>query len=303
MKLGIFQGAFAPHVPLQDCLQAARLEGFDGFELSLETALELLPEAHNEQTEAIQAIQRSVGLLEPRPGGIRYESQPSDWLAAKTWAGQFDLALVGISTMQLFYYPLSSPVKTVQERALDLVRKMIDITAATGGDIVLVAPGMVQQDTTYQQAWERTQRALEKLLPYAQEKRITLGLENIWNKFLLSPLEFARFIDDFQSPWIGAYFDVANILAYGNPDQWISYLGNRVKRVHFKDFRLDISGIQGFTHLLHGDVPWQRVMQALRAVQFDGWIIAEVTPYRTNPEQTLSDTFSALKSILSLSTS
>jgi L-ribulose-5-phosphate 3-epimerase len=302
MKLGIFQGAFAPGLPLQECLQAARAEGFDGFELSLETELDLLPEAYNERTEAIQAIQRSVGLELPRPGGIRFESEPAEWLTTKSWADKIGLKLVGISTMQLFYYPLSSPVTIVAARALDLVRKMIDVTAATGGDIVLVAPGMVQNDTSYREAWERTLYALEELLPYAEEKKVILAIENIWNKFLLSPLEFARFIDDFQSPWLGAYFDVANILAYGNPDQWIGYLGNRVKRVHFKDFRLDISGIQGFTHLLHGDVPWRKVMQALRAVQFDGWIIAEVTPYRTNPEQTLPDTLAALKSILSMST-
>jgi L-ribulose-5-phosphate 3-epimerase len=302
VKLGIFQGAFAPQLPMEDCLRIARLEGFDGFELSLETALDLLPEAYNEQTESIRAIQRSVGLLDPRPGGIRYESQPAEWFAIKPFAEKLDLRLISISTMLLFYYPLSSPIQVVRERALDIVRKMIDITAGVGGDLVLVAPGMVQGDTTYKQAWERTQVALEKLLPYAEERRISLALENIWNKFLLSPLEFARFIDAFQSPWIGAYFDVANILAYGNPDEWISYLGNRIKRVHFKDYRLDIGGIQGFTNLLHGDVPWQKVMQALNAIQYDGWIVAEVTPYRTKPEQTLPDTFAALKSILSLPT-
>lgn len=298
MKLGIFQGAFPPALSLKACLTSAKAAGFEGFELSLETAEALLPEAYNEETESILAIQKSVGLLDPKPGGIRFESAPEDWLGLQSISRQLSMNVTSISTMQLFYYPLSSPIPTVKTRSIEIVKKMIDMMAGLGGDLVLVAPGMVTGASDYAETWQRTRAAIEELLPYAQEKNILLALENIWNKFLLSPLEFAQFIDDFQSPWIGAYFDVANIMAYGNPDQWIRHLGPRLKRVHFKDYRLDIGGIQGFTHLLHGDVPWEKVRRALFDIQYDGWIIAEVTPYRSHPEQTIPDTFAAMQRII-----
>jgi L-ribulose-5-phosphate 3-epimerase len=299
MKLGIFQGAFPAALNLSACLRSAKAAGFAGFELSLETAEALLPEAYNEETESILAIQKSVGLLEPKPDGVRFESAHEDCPEIKTMAQQAAINITSISTMQLFYYPLSSPIPTVKSRAVEIVRCMIDVMAGLGGDLVLVAPGMVTGASDYAETWPRTRAAIEELLPYAEEKKIQLALENIWNKFLLSPIEFAQFIDDFRSPWIGAYFDVANILAYGNPDQWIRHLGSRLLRVHFKDYRLDLGGIQGFTHLLHGDVPWGKVRQALFDIQYDGWIIAEVTPYRAYSEQTIPDTYAAMQHILS----
>jgi L-ribulose-5-phosphate 3-epimerase len=298
MKLGIFQGSFPPNLCLDECLSTAQKAGFEGFELSLETAEPLIPEAYNEDTESILAIQKSVGLLEPKLGGVRFESDPSTWKELLNTSSNLGIKIISISTMQSFYYPLSSPIPVVQARAIQIVRRMIDVIAYLGGDVVLVAPGMVSADTTYQEAWDRTFSALEGLIPYAEERRVCLALENIWNKFLLSPLEFARFIDDFNSPWVGAYFDVANIMAYGHPDLWIRHLGSRLKRVHFKDFSLEINGIRGFTHLLHGDVPWKKVMSALCDIGYDGWLVAEVTPYRTNPEQTIPDTYAAMQSIL-----
>jgi hexulose-6-phosphate isomerase len=127
-----------------------------------------------------------------------------------------------------------------------------------------------------------------------------LGIENIWNKFLLSPLEFVDFIDSFDSPWLGAYFDVANILDYGYPDHWIEDLGDRLKRIHFKDYRQDVGGVAGFTNLLQGDVPWDRVITALNKINYRGWIVAEITPYQSLPEQALKDTHSALEAIFSV---
>jgi hexulose-6-phosphate isomerase len=208
--------------------------------------------------------------------------------------------IISISTMQLFHYPLSSPIPAIRERAIDIVKKMIDAMVYLGGDLVLVAPGMVTSEVSYQTAWQNARRALQMILPYAAERQIGLGIENIWNKFLLSPLEFVDFIDSFDSPWLGAYFDVANILQYGYPDHWIEDLGNRLKRIHFKDYRQDIGGVAGFTNLLQGDVPWDRVIKALNKINYRGWIVAEVTPYQSAPEQALKDTHSALEAIFSI---
>ena len=300
VQWGIFQGAFPAGHHLHDCFQLARTNGFAGFELSLETSLPLLTEAYTDSTESILAIERSVGLDRPRPGGLRFESNMNDLAEIKRAAEVADLRIISISTMQLFHYPLSSPVPVIRERAIDVVKKMIDAMVYLGGDLVLVAPGMVTGDVNYQTAWQNARRALQMILPYAAERQIALGIENIWNKFLLSPLEFVDFIDSFDSPWIGAYFDVANILDYGYPDHWIEDLGNRLKRIHFKDYRQDIAGVAGFTNLLQGDVPWDRVITALHKIKYRGWIVAEVTPYRSVPEQALKDTHSALEAIFSM---
>lgn len=295
MKWGVFQGAFPMGLDLASCFQLARDAGFEGVELSLEDPGPLLPEAINETTDAIQSIERSVGLDKPRPGGLRFNFTPEDLDLIRMQADEAGIRITSVSTMQLFYYPLSSPIQAVRERGMTLVRKMIEATCRLGGDLVLIAPGMVTADQPYQEVWERSRETLSELIPYAQEKGVQIGVENVWNKFLLSPLEFGQFIDSFKTPFVGAYFDVANVLTFGFPDQWIEYLGARLKRVHFKDYRLDVDDIRGFTNLLQGDVPWDRVVQSLGNIGYDGWVIVEVPPYRTFPEQVLIDSISALK--------
>ncbi len=138
-----------------------------------------------------------------------------------------------------------------------------------------------------------TQR-LTELLPFAKKYGVSLAIENIWNKFLLSPLEFVEFIDSFEDSNVGAYFDVANVLTFGFPDQWIETLAHRVKQIHFKDYKLDIDNVQGFTYLMQGDVPWERVIRSLERINYAGWIVVEVTPYPTHPDQVLWDSMAAL---------
>jgi L-ribulose-5-phosphate 3-epimerase len=112
--------------------------------------------------------------------------------------------------------------------------------------------------------------------PEAERRKVAIAIENVWNRFLLSPLEVRDLIDHLGSPYVGVYFDAGNILAYGYPQQWISILGARIKRVHVKDFRSDIGNIQGFANPLQGDVPWLAVRSALESVGYQGYITAEV---------------------------
>jgi hexulose-6-phosphate isomerase len=226
---------------------------------------------------------------------LRFQSEPAELEKIRSQAEAAGLCIPSISTMQLFYYPLSSPIPAVSERAKAIVRNMITATARLGGDVVLIAPGMVTQDVPYQETWNRSHAAITELLPFAETHGVSLAIENIWNKFLLSPLEFVEYIDSFNHPNIGAYFDVANVLTYGFPDQWIELLGHRLKRIHFKDYRLDIDNVQGFTYLMQGDVPWERVIASLERAAYDGWIVVEVTPYATHPDQVLWDSMSALR--------
>lgn len=297
-KLGVFEGIFAAGLDLAACFKHARSAGFEGVELSLVNREPLLAEACNEATAGIIGIEQSIGLDKPRPDGLHLGSTTADIEKLRVKALNAGILIPSVSTMQLFHYPLSSPIPTVREQALRIARKMLEVTALLGGDLILVNPGMVTADVPYQEVWDRSHESLTTLLPYATELGVTIGIENVWNKFLLSPLEFRDYIDSFNSPHIGAYFDVANVLRYGFPDHWIETLGSRVKRVHFKDYRLDVDDIRGFVQLLHGDVPWTRVVKSLKRIGYDGWVIVEVTPYREHPLQSLADSAVAVKRIL-----
>ncbi|OPZ74511.1 MAG: fructoselysine 3-epimerase [Actinobacteria bacterium ADurb.Bin444] len=166
---------------------------------------------------------------------------------------------------------------------------------AIGTDVVLVVPGVVTEDVSYKAAYEISRRSLQELLPVAEETGVIIALENVWNRFLLSPLEMRDFVDGFQSPLVQAYFDVGNILLYGFPHHWIEVLGTRIKRVHVKDFD---SNTRQFVGLLQGSVDYPRVMAALRGVGYDGYITAELTAYRQYPEQFVRDTAAQLEQIV-----
>ncbi len=300
LQRGIFQGAFPPGLDLVSCFRLARQAGFEGVELTLESAAPLLPEARDDTTASTAAIERSVGVASLRPGGLRLESTPAEIALIRRQAEDEGLRIASVAQMLLFYYPLSSPIPAVRAHALRIVRAMLESAAQLGADLILICPAMVTQEVPYQEAWARSQEALSTLLPLAAELGVAIGVENVWNKFLLSPLEFCAYLDAFHSPLVGAYFDVANVLRYGYPDQWIELLGPRLKQVHFKDYRLDVDDIRGFTQLLQGDVPWPRVMQALKRVGYAGWAVVEVPPYRERPEQALFDAVQALAYLLTL---
>ena len=135
---------------------------------------------------------------------------------------------------------------------------------------------------------------------------MALCVENVWNKFLLSPLEMKAFIDEFRSSGVGSYFDVGNALQTGYPEHWIGTLGSRIRRVHFKDYRRNVGTIDGFCDLLSGDINWPAVMQALRAIRYDGWIAAEMIPpvpfYKYSPETLIHNTSRAMDAIFQLGT-
>jgi L-ribulose-5-phosphate 3-epimerase len=160
-----------------------------------------------------------------------------------------------------------------------------------GTDAFLVVPGAVdvffnpaQPVVAYDVAMDRLRQALDALLPHAERSRVALALENVWNRFLLSPLEVRDLLASYRSEWLGAYLDVGNIMLTGYPEHWIRILGRLVKRVHFKDFSRAAGTVAGFVDLLAGDVNWPDVMRALREVGYDGYCTAELIPcYRHAP--------------------
>ena len=135
---------------------------------------------------------------------------------------------------------------------------------------------------------------------YAAENNIVIGIENVWNKFLLSPLEYRDFIDQVGSPNVGSYFDVGNVLLTGYPEQWIRILGSRIKKVHFKDYRINPGGINAFVDLLAGDVDYPAVMRALRDIDYNDYCTAEMIPnYKHHTTQTIFNASASMDRILS----
>jgi hexulose-6-phosphate isomerase len=176
-------------------------------------------------------------------------------------------------------YPLSSADPEVVTKSVAGMEASLRNAKLWGADAVLLVPAVVNAEISYKDAWTRSQKVIkERILPLAHELKVVIGMENVWNKFLLSPLEMARYVDEFASPWVKAYLDVGNMLFYGFPQDWIRTLGKRIVRVHVKDFQLDRGkGQFSWKNLGEGDVDWPEVRKALGEVGYEGWITTEIS--------------------------
>jgi len=177
--------------------------------------------------------------------------------------------------------PLSSPDPEVRQSCVDATKTALHKTKLYGGDTVLVVPGVVNQDVRYDEAWERSTQEIKKILPTSEKTGVKIAIENVWNNFLISPMEAAQYIDQFDSDMIGWYFDIGNIVRYGWPDQWIRILGDRIIKVDIKDYsrkkQTDEGIWEGFRVLIgDGDADWASVNQALGEIGYSGWGSAEV---------------------------
>ena len=151
---------------------------------------------------------------------------------------------------------------------------------AYGATSILLVPGVVNADVPYDVAWKRSQESIREAIPLAKELEVRISIENVWNNFLLSPLEMARFIDEFDTPWVGAHFDIGNVYRYGWPEQWIHILGKRINRLHFKEFDVQKMNKQGLyagfdCDFLTGSNNWKAIMHALDDIGYTGWCISE----------------------------
>ncbi len=199
----------------------------------------------------------------------------------KRGAEKAGLRIHSVMNMDHWAYPLSSSDAAVVEKSLEGARTSIRNAHLWEADTVLLVPGVVDANNSYRDVTVRSRQSLDKLLPLAEEMRITLAIEEVWNKFLLSPVEFAKYIDDFHTPWLRAYFDVGNVLLYGYPQDWIRTLGNRIAKLHIKDFsfRTDPvthNRVAAWVPLFEGDVDWLAVHDALRDIGYRGSATVEL---------------------------
>jgi L-ribulose-5-phosphate 3-epimerase len=168
---------------------------------------------------------------------------------------------------------LLSPKESERDKRVAVLSRGLEIAEALGVDGMLLHPGHLESSDTYERAWNGCRDALKSLAPEAEKRRCAIAIENVWNKFILSPREARQFIDDVGSPWVGFYLDTANLLHYGFTEMWIRELKHRIKKVHVKDYKRQ--GAQ-WPQLLDGDCNWPLTMAELRAIGFDGALVSEV---------------------------
>jgi len=182
-----------------------------------------------------------------------------------------------VMNMAHWKYPLSSADPAVVATSLEGMRTSLHNAKLWGCDAVLLVPAVVDPQTSYRDAWTRSQTQIRALLPLAQELNVVIAIEEVWNKFLLSPLEMNTYISEFKSPLVRAWFDVGNVVLYGYPQDWIRTLGPSIYKVHLKDFKRSKDSF-AWVNLGDGDVDWPAVRQALADVGYHGSVIAELEP-------------------------
>lgn len=246
--------------PLDDSgLYEAREAGFSCLELSIGTEGVLTVDTSE---SACELIRKNIEMA-----GFSYETLAS----GMTWGCN----------------PVSNDLE-VRETAIVLNKKALQRASWLGCDAMLFVPGVVtspiapDERVRYDEALERCRICVSELLETAEQVGVDLCMENVWNGFFYSPVELAGFVDSFSSSRLGVYFDVGNVIGYHQyPPHWIELLGERIKRVHIKDFRhnFDWNGSYSFCELGEGDVPWEETIQALQNIGYDKTIVAEMLPY------------------------
>ncbi len=276
MKKGISQWAFPVSMKLEECMGQAREAGFEGIEVAIAEEGEISLESTKGDMEKVVASSRRIGI-----------------------------ELTSLATGLFWDYSLTDEKREVREKAKGIVSKMLELASGLNVDTILVVPGAVDvffkpegKKVSYEVAYERAQEALKELAGTVEEYKVNIGVENVWNKFLLSPLEMRNFLDEIGSDYVGAYFDVGNVLVSGYPEQWIRILGRRIKKVHFKDFKTDIGNASGFVDLLAGNVNWPEVIKAFGEIGYNGYAIAELFPYSCHPEALIDNTSRSMDLIL-----
>jgi len=185
------------------------------------------------------------------------------------------LPIHSVMNMAHWKYPLSSADPAAVAESVKGMETSLRNAKFWGADAVLLVPAVVNAETSYKDAYVRSQQQIKKLLPLAQQLKVVIAVENVWNKFLLSPLEFCRYIDEFKSPWVKAYFDVGNIILYGFSQDWIRTLGKRIVKIHLKDFKFDGKST-AWVPLREGQVNWAEIYKAFGEIGYQGTATVEL---------------------------
>lgn len=220
-------------------------------------------------------LARDVGFAGIEIGTV---TDPAEAEAIKDASAKTGLVIHSVMNAEHWRSPLSSADPAVVAKSVQGMETSLRNAKLWGAGVVLLVPAVVNAETGYQDAWTRSQKVIrERILPLATELQVVIGIEEVWNKFLLSPLELNKYVDEFGSPWVRAYVDVGNMIFYGYPQDWIRTVGKRTARVHLKDFLLDRPNGKFFwKNLGEGDIDWPEVRKALGEIGFDSWATVEL---------------------------
>jgi len=261
----MFDGGLEGKKPVSEAILEAKKLGFDAIELCVAGSGVLTDRTTKSECLKIAELARKTGIE------ISSVASGENWTVSPT-----------------------SNDSSIRRKSIEFTKKALEITSWLGTDAYLYIPGAVDvfflpeaEIVPYEVCYERAHAAIKELLSSAEATGVTLCVENVWNKFLLSPLEMKNFIDSFNSEYVGSYFDVGNVLLTGYPDQWIKILGKRIKRLHIKDFKSSVGTADGFVDLMEGDVKFPDVVKALREIGYSGYLTSEIIPYSEGrPEKT-----------------
>ncbi len=225
-------------------------------------------------------------------GYLNQGTTEKEILAIRQLALDNNLEIPSVGVWSLWENNLVSEHEAIRRKALDIVKKQIEIAALLGADTILVVPGYVGCDFAskperirYDVAYDRCVHALQLLAPEAEKAGVHIGIENVWNRFLLSPLEMRQLVRNVDSSHVGVYFDVGNIIYVGYPEDWIRILGQYIKKIHLSDYRREQAGLGAFVDLFAGDVDFPEVARALAEIGYDDYLTLEMLPnYKQFPE-------------------
>ena len=268
---------FPPEFSWQQCITEAASAGYEGVEVNFDGRLNL--DCREDTLEAMRRLARQAAMR-----------------------------ITSVYSRQQWWTPISSSDREKRKRGIETVKRLIEIASRLEARVILVIPGAVDNSilssdveiTPYDVVYRRSAEAIASLCPQAQKEGVALAVENVPGKFLLSPLEMKRFVEEIGSPAVGCYFDVANCLYLGGyPEQWIRILGSHIRDVHLKDYRLSAGGLSGFTGIFQGDANWQEVVKALAETGYDYALTSEVLPpHQHHPERLWLDASAAIDCLI-----
>lgn len=265
MKRGVNAWIYPPNFKISDILQNSKSIGYDGVELNLDE--EMLKMSRSERAMVKEA------------------------------AESLSLELPSLSTALFWKYNLASPDPHVRRKGVEIIRLGCEFASDIGASVFLVVPAVATADVSYLDMWELSKRSIIEAAKVAEDYGVYIGIENVWNKFLYSPLEFRKFIEEINLPNVRVYFDVGNAFFLGFPEQWIKYLADLIVCVHVKDFQ---TSTMQFKPLFEGNIPWQNIIRTLREIGYEGFLNVEINPYPGHPLKAAIDSKLALDIMLEM---